>query len=150
MSASEIHELWALPGSEYHRRIIDLRKQLIPLISQPNEWMRAIFMQWLGIQIPHTWQIENSLNLFQGLDVFITAKTGGGKSALTLAPVIARHLRNRPHVAIVVYPMEALTSDQVSTELFSQLCIYLQACITLRRGRHKGGVFIPLLLAQTY
>ena len=118
MSALEIQELWALPGSEYHHRIINLRKELIPLISQPNEWMHAIFMQWLGIQIPHTWQIENSLNLFQGLDVFITAKTGSGKSALTLAPVIAHHLRNGPHVSIVVYPMEALMSDQVSTEFF--------------------------------
>ena len=82
-------------------------------------------MQWLGIQSPHIWQIENSLDLCQGLDVFLTVRMGSGKSALTLAPMIACHLRNRPHVAIGVYPMEALMSDQVSTESFGESHIYL-------------------------
>src|SRR5260370_41804718 len=116
-STQKAEELWALPDAEYNRRITELRKKLCTLSSQPNEWMQAIFTQWLGIQTPHDWQVENSLDLCQGLDVFITAKTGSGKSALTLAPVIARCLRRKPHIAILIYPTEALTSDQAS-ELF--------------------------------
>ena len=42
------------------------------------------------------------------------AKTGSGKSALMLAHMIAHCLRRKPHIAIVVYPTEALTSDQAS------------------------------------
>ncbi len=125
MSASETQELWALPDAKYHHRIIDLKKQVISLASQPDEWMQAVFMQWLGIRSPHIWQIENSLDLCQGLDVFLTVRMGSGKSALTLAPMIACHLRNRLHVAIGVYPMEALMSDQVSTESFGESHIYL-------------------------
>src|SRR5260221_6436136 len=113
-STQKAEELWALPDAEYNCRITELRKKLCTLSSQPNEWMQAIFTQWLGIQTPHVWQVENSLNLCQGLDIFITEKTGSGKSALMLAPVIAHHLRRKPHIAIVVYPTEALTSDQAS------------------------------------
>ena len=39
MSAPETQELWALPEADYHCRIIDLKEQMIPLESQPNEWM---------------------------------------------------------------------------------------------------------------
>ena len=124
-STQKAEELWALPSAEYNHRITELRKEICTLSSQPNEWMQAIFTQWLGIRTPHVWQIENSLDLCQGLDVFITAKMGSGKSALTLAPVIAHHLRRKPHIAITVYPTEALTSDQVSKSFFSEPCIYL-------------------------
>ena len=117
-STRKAEELWALPSAEYNHRITELRKEICTLSSQPNKWMQAIFMQWLGIQTPHDWQIENSLDLCQGLDVFIMAKTGSRKSALTLAPMIARHLRREPHIAIVVYPTEALTSDQASKLFF--------------------------------
>ncbi len=53
--------------------------------------------------------------------IFITAKTGNGKSVLMLAPVIAHHLRRKPHIIIVDYLTEALTSDQAS-ELFVSQC----------------------------
>ena len=147
MSASETQEqLWALPGAQYHHRIIDLRTQLKSLVSEPNEWMWAIFTQWLGIQTPHIWQIENSLDLCQGLDIFIIEKMGSGKSALTLTPVIAHWLRKELHIAIVIYPMEALISDQVSEEFCGEWKIYQYTHIVLRRGRHdaEGFVLLPL------
>ena len=73
----------------------------------------TLLWHWTAATI-NIWQIENSLDLCQGLDVFITAKMGSRKSALTLTPVIAHHLRRNPHISIMVYPTEALTSDQVS------------------------------------
>ena len=147
MSASENQELWALPNAEYEHKIIDLQKKIIPLVFQPNEWMRVIFMEWLGIQTPHIWQIENSLHLCQGTDVFITVKTDSGKSALTLAPVIARHLRNEAHVAIVVYPTEALISDQVSINL--KWCMHLlMGTYFIQEGKvqRRGVCFIAISL----
>jgi len=134
MSASETQELWALPGAQYHHRIIDLRKQLISLVSQPNKWMQAIFMQWLGIQTPHIWQIENSLDLCLGLDVFIMAKMGSGKSALTLAPIIACCLRKEPHIAIVIYPTEALISGQENGKFIYMHILYSGGEGTKLRG----------------
>ena len=112
MSASEI---CALSDAAYNHRITNLRKKKITLLSShPKEWMRAVFTEWLGIQTPHAWQIESSLDPCEGFNVFYHCQNGCGKSALTLAPVIACHLRRKPHVAIFIYPMEALTSDQVS------------------------------------
>ena len=109
-----VSEICALSDATYNHRITNLRKKITLLSSQPKEWMQAVFTEWLGIQTPHAWQIESSLNPCEGFNVFITAKMGSRKSALTLAPVIACHLRRKPHVAIFIYPMEALTSDQVS------------------------------------
>jgi len=57
-STQKAEELWALPDAEYNHRITELRKKLCTLSSQPNEWMQAIFTQWLGIQTPHVWQVE--------------------------------------------------------------------------------------------
>ena len=102
-------------------------------------------MAW--IQTPHIWQIENSLHLCQGTDVIITAKTGSGKSALTLAPVIARHLRNEPHVAIVVYLTEALISNQVSINL--KWCMrLLMGTYFIQEGKvqRRGVCFIAISL----
>jgi len=45
----ETREVWRLPDADYNHRITDLRKQVKSLWSQPYEWMRAVFTQWLGI-----------------------------------------------------------------------------------------------------
>lgn len=132
--------MWHLPDANYNHRITDLRKQVKSLWSQPYEWMQAVFTQWLGIQSPHVWQIENSLCLCQGLDVFITTKTGSGKLALALAPVIACCLRNEPHVAIVVYPMEALISDQVSKSSAVNCALTYRHAYSQEGKAQSGGV----------
>src|SRR5260221_12626852 len=75
--------------------------------------MMAIFQQWLHIANPHPWQIKHLLSLCNSQEGFITSRTGSGKSALALAPVIARQVLRKPYIVIAVYPTEELMTDQV-------------------------------------
>ena len=133
-------DICTLPNAEYNHRITDFRKKILCLSSQPREWIQAIFTEWLGIQTPHAWQIENTLDLCEGVDVFITAKTGSRKSALTLTPVIACCLKIEPHIAIVVYPTEALMSDQVSCTIVIHALTWRCMLYLGREGTEQGGL----------
>ena len=82
--------------------------------------MNAILQNWLCIPTPHPWQIEHSLHLYWSQEVFVTSKTGSRKSVLTLAPVIARKITKKPHIALAIYPTEALIIDQVETNPLDQ------------------------------
>ena len=104
-----------LKHKEYDNRLDELRQSLGQFETQSEEWMVAIFKEWLGIQVPQLWQISHSLNLFKGQEVFLTAKTGSRKSVLTLAPVIAQRISRKAHVTVVIYLTESLIIDQVST-----------------------------------
>ena len=76
------------------------------------EWMIQIIEFWFGFS-PCEWQAKNALQLYRGRDVFLTSKTGSGKTLLMLAAVIARKLMHRRKIALVIYPTRALMDDQV-------------------------------------
>ena len=101
--------------------------------------MNTVFSQWIGMVHSHRWQIAHSMNLSNGKDVFITVKTGSGKSVLTLAPVIARKLLKRPHAALVIYPTEVLMKDQVSQHTLAEKS-KLRLLSKEERARQKGSV----------
>ena len=126
-------EVWSLPHKEYNEKIIKLQENILSLIPRSEEWMMAIFQQWLHIANPHPWQIKHSLSLCNSQEVFITSRMGSRTSALTLAPVIARQVLRMPYIAIVVYPIEALMSDQVR---FKRYC---KGGITQHPSGNKGA-----------
>src|SRR5260370_27337236 len=102
----------------------------------------------IGISSPHDWQIAHSLHLLREQEVFLTSKTGSGKSALTLATVIAQKLTWKAHIAIVIYPTESLIIDQVS---ISAMCWQIGANRNgYRRRRHVRGEYNSLGLVQTF
>jgi superfamily II DNA/RNA helicase len=109
-----IEDVSSLKRNEYDNKLDEFRQSLEQFETRSEEWMGVIFREWLAIQTPHPWQISFSLNLFKGQEVFLTARTGSGKSILTLAPVIARKIAKKDHTAVVVYPTESLIIDQVS------------------------------------
>ena len=98
--------------NEYDFELIEFRQSLVQFKGS-EDWMNAILQNWLHIPTPHPWQIEHSLHLFWSQEVFITSKTGSSKSVLTLAPVIARKIAKKSHMAFAIYPTEALIIDQV-------------------------------------
>ena len=95
--------LWLLPNETYNVKINQLYNLLKPYTAGTGPWMSAIYEIWFSIK-PHQWQVNNALHLCQNQDVFITSRTGSGKSMLTLVLVIAQRLLGRLHVAITVYP----------------------------------------------
>jgi len=113
LTMSNAVEVWSLTLKEYNEKIAELQDSILSLTPCSEEWMMAIFQQWLHIANPHPWQIKHSLSLCNSQEVFITSRTGSGKSALALAPVIARRVLRKPYIAIAVYPTEALMTDQV-------------------------------------
>ena len=85
--------------------------------------MEAIIRNWFGFASPKSWQIQNTLHLYHGTDVFLTSSTGSGKTILMLASVIAQTITDRPHITLVVYPTHALMDDQVRFHLYIEnLC----------------------------
>ena len=94
-------------------RILHLQ-QHVSLFSPGSEiWMEEIIQEWFGFSLPKPWQVHNALHLYRGTDVFLTSSMGSGKTILVLASVIAQTISGRPHMAIVIYPMQALMDDQV-------------------------------------
>ena len=77
------------------------------------EWMAQMIVQWFGF-LPHEWQAEGSLHLYHNKDLFLTSKTGSGKTLLMLA-VLAWKLMGKCKIALVIYPTQALMDDQVGT-----------------------------------
>jgi len=70
--------------------------------SETMEWMVQITLYWFGF-VPHEWQAKNALHLYHNKDVFLTSKTGSGKTLLM----------QRRKIALVIYPTQALMDDQV-------------------------------------
>ena len=80
--------------------------------SETMERMVQITLYWFGF-VPHEWQAKNALHLYHNKDVFLTSKTGSGKTLLMLAAVLAQKLMQRCKIALVIYPTWALMDDQV-------------------------------------
>src|SRR6266581_4507679 len=110
--------IWDKPNSKYNKAI-EACIELQPFMHESELWMTQIFQKWFHLNL-HAGQVRNAWHLCQGKDVFLTSKTGSGKSMLTMAPVIACRVLKRPHIAIIVYPTVELMLDQVSSAIHIQ------------------------------
>ena len=97
----------------YEEKILLLQQNIASFPAGSEIWMEAIIRNWFGFSLPRPWQVQNTLHLYHGMDVFLTSSTGSGKTTLLLASVIAQTIMNRPHIALVIYPTCALMDDQV-------------------------------------
>ncbi len=94
-------------------RILLLWQSVACLTVGSEPWMEEIIQNWFGFPSPRPWQVQNALHLYHGMDVFLTSSTGSGKTILMLASVMAQTIMDRPHIAVVIYPTQALMDDQV-------------------------------------
>lgn len=90
-----------------------VRQAVSTLEPKSTEWMYKIIQVGLGLEHPHAWQASLATDLYTGRDVFATVRTGGGKSTLVHAPVLAAKVEGIDAKAIVVGPTKALLDDQV-------------------------------------
>jgi ATP-dependent helicase YprA (DUF1998 family) len=67
------------------------------------------------IQQPYQHQVETILAVLKGHDTVLSAGTGSGKTESFLAPIIhyCRQQRSVGVKALIIYPMNALASDQI-------------------------------------
>jgi len=71
-----------------HDKITRLCEELSNVQSGLRDWMTEIIWNWFGFAAPHNWQITNSLKLYGGMDMFLTSRTGSGKTMLMLASTL--------------------------------------------------------------
>ena len=64
---------------------------------------------------PHCWQLDVAEAVFLGLDVFLIAETGAGKTWTFVGALLANETKKKK--LIVVSPLNELQKDQVSTLL---------------------------------
>ncbi|KIO29719.1 hypothetical protein M407DRAFT_6015 [Tulasnella calospora MUT 4182] len=65
--------------------------------------------------VPKDWQVEAALSLLYGKDTFVTVATGGGKTTLVHASILAvRALKRKRIMALLVLPSRVLAEEQVS------------------------------------
>lgn len=100
-------------------------------IQQANieKWLKDFFLtlakENLGVYVsPYSHQIKALEQTGMGKDLFVATGTGSGKTECFMWPLlakIAKEARNQPHTwekrgirTIIMYPMNALVSDQVS------------------------------------
>ena len=102
----------------YEERILSLQWSVMSFPAGSAAWMEAIIQNWFGFASPKSWQIQNTLHLYHGTDVFLTSSTGSGKTILMLASVIAQSIMDRPHITSVIYTTRALMDDQVRFHLY--------------------------------
>ena len=73
----------------YEEKILLLQQNIASFPAGSEIWMEAIIQNWFGFSLPRPWQVQNTLHLYHGMDVFLTSSTGSGKTTLLLASVIA-------------------------------------------------------------
>ena len=101
----------------------------IGLSRELPEWLKDYFSKLvdagLGVyQTPYTHQVRSLESVFNGQDVFVSTGTGSGKTECFIWPIMAKmanEAKNSPKTwdmrgvrTIIMYPMNALVSDQVS------------------------------------
>lgn len=97
--------------------------------SDLPDWLKNFFKMLsdadLGVYpSPFVHQIEALENAYNGKDLFVATGTGSGKTECFMWPILAKlvsEARNNPNIwekrgirTIIMYPMNALVSDQVS------------------------------------
>lgn len=70
----------------------------------------ALALATLGVSALHDWQEEVMPLIYQGLDLFLTVPTSGGKSLIFQLPAI---LETGRALTLVISPLRALQQDQV-------------------------------------
>ncbi|KAF8601733.1 P-loop containing nucleoside triphosphate hydrolase protein, partial [Ceratobasidium sp. AG-I] len=75
-------------------------------------WYNTTLCKSLGYTKLKKWQLERTMDLCNGKDVFLVVATGEGKSCLIQAPVIADHAAGRLSIGLVLVPTKALADDQ--------------------------------------
>jgi superfamily II DNA helicase RecQ len=96
-----------------HEKITRLHEKLSNLHAGSRQWMAEIIQQWFGLEAPHDWHITNSLKLYGGTDMFLTSRTGSGKTMLMLTSMLACKVMNGHHIVVVIYLTWSLMDDQV-------------------------------------
>lgn len=95
------------------------------LDSEIKHWMSKLAENGLGVfQDPFKHQVDALERFFEGRDLFVSTGTGSGKTECFLWPIIGRafnEAKKRPEDfkkqgvrTIIIYPMNALVSDQLS------------------------------------
>ena len=64
---------------------------------------------------PRPVQLRAALKLLEGLDIFVVAATGAGKSLIFALVALAATLLGLKRIVIVICPLKALQMDQVSS-----------------------------------
>ena len=103
----------ALQTSTPVERLQCLRNELKLYSEGSTPWMEKVITTGLGYASARDWQAPNACHLYNGTDVFLTTKTGSGKSVLIHAPILARMVSCKPHIGIAVIPTRALMDNQV-------------------------------------
>ncbi len=100
----------------------------IDTLSIPD-WLKNFFLKLadeeLGVyRSPFTHQCEALQQAYEGKDVFVSTGTGSGKTECFMWPILAKTVseaRTQPHTwskrgvrTVIMYPMNALVSDQIS------------------------------------
>ena len=78
----------------YGERILHLQQSIASLPPGSKIWMETIIQNWFGFPSPKLWQVQNTLRLYNGMDVFLTSSTGSGKTILMLASVLTQTIMN--------------------------------------------------------
>lgn len=62
---------------------------------QPDtrEWVHALIRDRLGYSTPQSWQVDGVVALLSGHDLFAIVRTGGGKSVLLQATMVATQVK---------------------------------------------------------
>lgn len=87
------------------------------------QWIEDISLRWLenlittklGYTEVPAWQSVMPLHQIQGDDIFLTLKTGGGKSSNMWIPILASRELGHKAIGICVVPTKDLMSNLVST-----------------------------------
>lgn len=110
--------------------------------------MEEVIRHGLNVAEPTSWQTENALCLFEGMDVFLTAGTGSGKSTLVHSFILASKMAGKPCCAIVIEPTRALMDDQVSL-MTTWMGRWVQNAI-LRKRMPESEVYEQLQFITTH
>lgn len=82
-----------------------------------EDWLEHLVQTKLHYTDVQSFQTEMPLHQLQGDDIFLTLRTGGGKSSNMWTPLLACRALGHKAVAICVIPTKVLMENLVSTTL---------------------------------
>jgi hypothetical protein len=139
---------WLFNPTEYQKWLQQLRVHLKNFQGETSKWMTELIKFWFEIDEPRGFQVHQqtrnrsqtpgllegprcsgadsefadvdcALYIMKRQDVFLTSKTGSGKSIVMLAPIIGNQVLSRQFLTICCYLTMALMNDQVSQNAVS-------------------------------
>lgn len=94
-----------------------------------HQWVHALIRDRLGYPVPQSWQVDGVVALLTGTDLFAIIRTGGGKSLLLQATMVAVQAKaelvatahSQSNIkrkrGILCVPTKVLANEQVSPSL---------------------------------